>query len=40
MAFDKLAPGYYLVKDKDNSLSEKENESYTKYLVKLVDSTT
>ena len=40
MAFENLAPGYYLVKDKDNSLSEKENESYTKYLVKLVDSTT
>lgn len=40
MAFAGLAPGYYLVKDKDNSLSEKENESYTKYLVKLVDSTT
>lgn len=39
MAFENLAPGYYLVKDKDNSLSEKENESYTKYLVKLVDST-
>ena len=39
MAFDKLAPGYYLVKDKDNSLAGEENESYTKYLVKLVDST-
>ena len=39
MAFDKLAPGYYLVKDKDNSLAGKGNESYTKYLVKLVDST-
>lgn len=40
MVFADLTPGYYLVKDKDNSLSEKENESYTKYLVKLVDSTT
>lgn len=39
MVFADLTPGYYLVKDKDNSLSEKENESYTKYLVKLVDST-
>ena len=39
MAFAGLAPGYYLVKDKDNSLSEKENESYTKYLVKLVGET-
>lgn len=39
MAFEKLAPGYYLVKDKDNSLAGKGNESYTKYLVKLVDST-
>ena len=35
-----MTPGYYLVKDKDNSLAGKENESYTKYLVKLVDSTT
>ena len=40
MVFADLTPGYYLVKDKDNSLSKKENESYTKYLVKLVDSTT
>lgn len=39
MAFEKLAPGYYLVKDKDNSLADKDNQSYTKYLVKLVDST-
>ena len=39
MVFADLAPGYYLVKDSDKSLSEKENESYTKYLVKLVDST-
>lgn len=39
MVFAKLTPGYYLVKDKDNSLAGKENESYTKYLVKLVDST-
>ena len=40
MVFADLTPGYYLVKDKDNSLAGKENESYTKYLVKLVDSTT
>ena len=40
MVFANLTPGYYLVKDKDNSLAGKENESYTKYLVKLVDSTT
>lgn len=39
MVFANLTPGYYLVKDKDNSLAGKENESYTKYLVKLVDST-
>ena len=39
MVFADLTPGYYLVKDKDNSLAGKENESYTKYLVKLVDST-
>ena len=39
MAFEKLAPGYYLVKDKDDSLADKDNQSYTKYLVKLVDST-
>ena len=40
MAFEKLAPGYYLVKDSDNSLADENNQSYTKYLVKLVDSTT
>lgn len=39
MVFADLTPGYYLVKDKDNSLAGKGNESYTKYLVKLVDST-
>lgn len=39
MVFENLTPGYYLVKDKDNSLAGKGNESYTKYLVKLVDST-
>ena len=37
--FAGLTPGYYLVKDKDNSLKDTENESYTKYLVKLVEST-
>lgn len=40
MAFEKLAPGYYLVKDSDNSLADENNQSYTKYLVKLVDTTT
>ena len=39
MVFAGLAPGYYLVKDRDKSLADKDNESYTKYLVKLVDST-
>lgn len=39
MVFADLTPGYYLVKDKDNSLAGKDNQSYTKYLVKLVDST-
>lgn len=32
--FTKLSAGYYLVKDADNSVGK--NESYTKYLVKLV----
>lgn len=39
MVFAGLASGYYLVKDSDKSLANKDNESYTKYLVKLVDST-
>lgn len=39
MVFADLTPGYYLVKDKDNSLAGEDNQSYTKYLVKLVDST-
>lgn len=39
MVFANLTPGYYLVKDKDNSLAGEDNQSYTKYLVKLVDST-
>ena len=39
MVFAGLAPGYYLVKDSDKSLADKDNESYTKYLVKLVGST-
>ena len=38
--FTGLTPGYYLVKDKDNSLKDQQNQSYTKYLVKLVDTTT
>ena len=39
MVFADLTPGYYLVKDSDNSLADENNQSYTKYLVKLVDST-
>ena len=38
--FTGLTPGYYLVKDSDNSLQDLPNQSYTKYLVKLVDMTT
>lgn len=38
--FTGLTPGYYLVKDSDNSLEAQQNQSYTKYLVKLVDTTT
>lgn len=38
--FTGLTPGYYLVKDKNNSLKDQQNQSYTKYLVKLVDTTT
>lgn len=34
-----LAAGYYLVKDKDNSLNGK-NDSYTEYIVKVVSNTT
>ena len=37
--FEGLTAGYYLVKDVDNSLKDQQNQSYTKYLVKLVDST-
>lgn len=37
--FENLEPGYYLIKDSDNSLKDQQNQSYTKYLVKLVDST-
>ena len=38
--FEGLTAGYYLVKDEDNSLKDQQNQSYTKYLVKLVDTTT
>lgn len=38
--FEGLTAGYYLVKDVDNSLKGQQNQSYTKYLVKLVDTTT
>lgn len=38
--FEGLTAGYYLVKDVDNSLKDQQNQSYTKYLVKLVYTTT
>ena len=38
--FEGLTAGYYLVKDVDNSLKDQQNQSYTKYLVRLVDTTT
>ena len=38
--FEGLTAGYYLVKDVDNSLKDQQNQSYTKSLVKLVDTTT
>ena len=31
-----LEPGYYLVKDKDDSLAGKENGAYTKFILKLL----
>ena len=34
-----LTPGYYLVKDKDGSLAGEENESYTLYVVQVVNDT-
>ena len=34
-----LEPGYYLIKDQDKSLSDK-NDAYTKYIVKVVDNVT
>lgn len=34
-----LTPGYYLVKDKDGSLTNQENEAYTLYVVQVVDGT-
>ena len=35
-----LAPGYYLIKDKDNSLTNKENEFYTRYILEVVKDVT
>lgn len=32
----KLEPGYYLIKDKDKSLSDKYGEAYTSYILKVV----
>lgn len=31
-----LAPGYYLIKDKDDSLPADKNDAYTKFIVKIV----
>ena len=33
---DGLAPGYYLVKDKDGSLKDKDGDAYTKFILKVV----
>jgi len=37
---DNLAPGYYLIKDKDDSLSADKDEAYTKFIVKIVGDAT
>lgn len=37
---DGLAPGYYLIKDKDNSLSADKDDAYTKFIVKIVGNAT
>lgn len=37
---DGLGGGYYLVKDKDNSLAGDENNAYTKFILQMVESTT
>lgn len=35
-----LAPGYYLVKDQDNSLSADANDAYTKFIVQIAGNAT
>lgn len=35
-----LAPGYYIIKDKDNSLTDNKNDAYTDFIVKVVADTT
>lgn len=35
-----LAPGYYLVKDKDGSLNSENNDSYTNYIIRVVGDAT
>lgn len=37
---DGLGGGYYLVKDKDDSLAGDENNAYTKFILQMVESTT
>ncbi len=35
-----LAPGYYIIKDKDGSLTDSTNDAYTDFIVKVVADTT
>ncbi len=35
-----LAPGYYIIKDKDGSLADSTNDAYTDFIVKVVADTT
>lgn len=35
-----LAPGYYLVKDKDGSMNGKQDDAYTAYILKVVENVT
>lgn len=38
--FENLPAGYYLVKDKDNSLANKESQAYTSYIVRVLGNET
>lgn len=38
--FTKLPAGYYLVKDKDNSLADKNSQAYTSYIVRVLGNET